>query len=725
CRKLFGHVTVYAKDAGKGGKGRDIYIGSRALYVLMHEVLGLNHGADSKKVPQIAFSFSPANLSAFLRGYFSGDGGIYENQKGVGTVEASTVSQELADQVLYLLLCFGIVGTAYEKAEKHGLPAVRICMTGEPLRRFAQHVRFMEGEKSLRLSRCLGIGQWHRARRIPFGGHLRDLVVPRLPDYGKCASIGANVLNDWSEESGNEGLSELCASDIHWDRVESVTRVQDEEFVYDIAVEPCQNFAGGFGGIYAHNSEKNVTELFSTAHKNAPCILFFDEIDSLAKRRDRQSNDDVGPRIMSTLLSEMDGFKVKNGKAVIVIGATNIPDQLDPAIMRPGRLDKIIYMHLPDKAAREAIFGVHLSKLPLSPDVDVKKLAASTERFSGADIANVVNEAVRLAAREASAKNAVVPISQKHLLSVLAHIRPSTSLDSLSSYEQFRLDFERRSGAAPEEKKEGAVTFEDVVGLDDVRQALREAVDIPLLHPDLIKEYKIRPSRGLLLFGPPGCGKTMIVRAASHDLNATFLSLSGADLLKKGPANSERTLHEIFNRAREQAPALIFIDEIEALTPSRSQYASPVLTQILQEMDGLTELKNVMVVGATNKPSSLDSAILRPGRFDKILYIPPPDAKSRAALFAKNLSFLNPALDFAALSRSSEGFSGADIASVCQEAKMGMVRTRITDQTAGAGGSTPLTQDMLESILSQRRPSITDADLMEYERFKLEYGERR
>ncbi len=488
-------------------------------------------------------------------------------------------------------------------------------------------------------------------------------------------------------------------------------------------------------------SEKNVSELFSTARKNAPCILFFDEIDSLAKRRDRASNDDVGPRVMSTLLAEMDGFKAKGGKSVIVIGATNIPDQLDPAIMRPGRLDKIIYMHLPDKAAREAIFKVHLSKVPLGQDVDLTRLASMTERFSGADIANIVTEAIRLAAREATAKNVVVPISQKHLLSVLERIRPSTSLDSLSNYGQFRLDFERRSGAPPEEKKEGAVTFEDVVGLDDVRQALREAVEIPLLHPDLMKQYKLKPSRGLLLFGPPGCGKTMIVRAASHDLKATFLTLSGADLLKKGPANSERTLHEIFNRAREQPPALIFIDEIEALTPSRGSYSSPVLTQILQEMDGLVELKDVMVVGATNKPSQLDSAILRPGRFDKILYIPPPDAKAREGIFRKGLEFINPALNFPALSKMTEGFSGADIIGICQEAKMGLVRSRISDQAGRPGGADGagadgagsidtgaaalLTQDQIEAIISRRRPSVTDADLMEYERFKSEYGERR
>ncbi|GEM_PF-357349 len=735
-RKLFGRATIY----GKKGKGRDIYICSKALYVLMHDMLGMQDGGDKKKAPEIAFSFQPSHLSAFLRGYFTGDGGVYENQKGFGTVEASTVSRTLADQLLYLLLCFGVVGRAYDKIEKHGLPSTRICLSGEPLRKFASTIGFMEGEKTVRLSRChdLDIGRWHRGRQIPINGSMQNFISQNMPDYGKCATIGQDILQRWSDENGSDEFAHLTHSDIYWDRVESVTRVEDEEFVYDISVEPCQNFAGGFGGIFAHNSEKNITELFQTAKKTAPCILFFDEIDSIGKKRDSYSADDVAPRVLSVMLSEIDGFQSKNSKPVIIIGATNAPDTLDNALIRPGRLDKLIYMPLPDAKAREAVIRVHCAKIPIAEDVDVAKLAKMTERFSGADLANVVSEATRLTAKEAASKDMIIPVSMKHFLAVMKGMRPSVGLESLENYERFRLDFERRSGGTAgsseqEAKEAAAVKWDDVIGLDAVRKTLLEAIEIPLLHDDLMKKYKVKPAKGLLLFGPPGCGKTMIVRAASSELAATFLSVSGADLIRKGPENAVRVLKETFNRAREQPPALIFIDEIEALAPSRSSYSSPLLTQLLQELDGVKELKNVMLVGATNKPSQIDNALLRPGRFDKIIYIPPPDAKGRAALFSNGLKG-----DFAtnislpALSAMTKGYSGADITAICQEAKMKLVQQSIAEEARMKGSREPtaikqavLSTEDLVSVLANRKPSISDSDLMEYEQFVQTYGERR
>lgn len=466
-------------------------------------------------------------------------------------------------------------------------------------------------------------------------------------------------------------------------------------------------------------SERNVSDIFKKARKQAPCVLFFDEIDSIGKKRDSYSNDDVAPRILSVFLEELDGFKSQ--KNVIVIGATNAPATLDPALMRPGRFDKIIYMHLPDAPARAEIFKVHVSSVPHEEGIDFGKLGRMTERYSGADIKNICTEATRMAAREAMEQKAVVPMRMEHVLAALKAIRPSTSIDSLDDYEKFRLDFERRSGkveAKPEESKE-AVRWSDVAGLDKVKQALLEAIEIPLLHEDLIKKFKINPSKGLLLFGPPGCGKTMIVKAASGELKATFLSLSGAELMKKGYGNSVGILKETFNRAREQAPSLIFIDEIEALAPSRDMASSSVLTQLLQELDGVKELKNVMLVGATNKPSMLDSAMLRPGRFDKILYIPSPDLAAREQIFEQNLGQEGAGVDTEKLAVATEGHSGADISSICQEAKMSLVRAKI------GGKDAKLTTQYLMSLIASRRPSITKKDLMEYSAFLEEYGERR
>lgn len=465
-------------------------------------------------------------------------------------------------------------------------------------------------------------------------------------------------------------------------------------------------------------SEKNVAEVFAIARKNAPCVLFFDEIDSVGKRRDSYTSDDVAPRIMSVLLEELDGFKDAK-KTVISIGATNIPDQLDPALMRPGRFDKIIYMHLPDAAAREAIFRVHMKKMPADVDIDYAKLAAISERYSGADIKNACTEASRLAAREAVAGGVVVNVSMKHLTTTLKKLKPSVSLDQLENYNKFRMDYERRSEAEEKKPDEKGVRWEDVAGLADVKQVLLESIEIPLLHEDLMKDVGVKPSKGLLLFGPPGCGKTMIVKAAANELKANFLTISGSELMRGRDRSPASFVKEIFNRARESAPALIFIDEIEALAPNRDEYRGGILTELLQEMDGVKELKNVMIIGATNKPFALDSAILRPGRFDKIIYIPPPDEPARAQLLTINLAKFLKEVDVKKLATATDGYTGADLASVCQEVKMQVVRERLK------GKQSPVTTETVLKVASGRRPSVTAKDLKEYFSFMQEYGERK
>jgi len=465
-------------------------------------------------------------------------------------------------------------------------------------------------------------------------------------------------------------------------------------------------------------SEKNVAEVFKIARAKAPCVLFFDEIDSIGKKRDAYTSDDVAPRIMSVLLEELDGFKDAK-KTVITIGATNMPDQLDPALMRPGRFDKVIYMPLPDAKARESIFKVHLRKLPCEPGLDFAQLAKMTERFSGADIKNICTEASRLAAREAVAGGVVVNVSMKHLTSTIKKLKPSVSLDALETYSKFRMDYERRSEAVEKAPDAKGVRWEDVAGLADVKQVLLESIEIPLLHEDLMTDVGVKPSKGLLLFGPPGCGKTMIVKAAANELKANFLTISGSELMRGKDRSPAAFVKETFNRARESAPALVFIDEIEALAPSRDEYRGGILTELLQEMDGVKELKNVMIIGATNKPFALDSAILRPGRFDKIIYIPPPDAPARVQLFAQQLAKFLKGLDLNKLAAATEGFTGADISSICQEVKMQVVRERLK------GRQPTMNNDSVIKVASSRRPSVTQKDLSEYFKFMQEYGERK
>jgi len=481
-------------------------------------------------------------------------------------------------------------------------------------------------------------------------------------------------------------------------------------------------------GQYLGESEKHIAELFKVARKNAPVVLFFDEIDSIGKKRDMGGGADADQavsRALSTMLTEMDGMKEK--EQIIVVAATNVPNQLDPALLRPGRFDKIIYMPPPDAEGREAIFKVVAKKLPLDKDVDFKRIAKITERFTGADIANAALEAARRAAPAAVEKGKVIPIKMEDFTSVLKSLKPSTTYEMLEDYQKFRTDYERR--AVKEEVKaveEKVITWSDVVGLDDVRKVLTEAIELPLLHEEELKKYNVKPAKGLLLFGPPGTGKTLIVKAASHELNATFISLTPADVSRYGYENAVRLVKETFNRARENAPAVIFIDELESLVPSRELYASKITEEIvsefLQQMDGMKELKNVMLVGATNKPQMIDPALLRPGRFDKILFVGPPTKEGRIKLFQHNLEGIRGAdqIDYAQIVEETEGFTGADIAGICQDVKMQLVRAKI----AGKAEPGITTQDILD-VTARRSRSVTVSMLKEYLQFVKEYGERR
>ncbi|NYZ76723.1 AAA family ATPase [Candidatus Micrarchaeota archaeon] len=466
-------------------------------------------------------------------------------------------------------------------------------------------------------------------------------------------------------------------------------------------------------------SEKNIAEVFANARKTAPTVLFFDEIDSIGTKREEAETHEAIKRILTTMLQEMDGA-VKSKESVIVIGATNVPNKLDPALLRPGRFDKIIYMHLPDKEARKAIFNVSAKRLPLAEDIDFDLLAKKTERFSGADIKNIVTEAKRLAAKEAAAKGVIIPLRMEHFISVLKSLKPSVTLAQLEDFERFRMDFERRVGAAEEKKpEEKEVKWEDVAGLEDVKKALLEAIEIPLLHEDLMKKFKVKPSKGILLFGPPGTGKTLIVKAAANELNVSFQSVSGAEVMKRGYLQAVTVIKEVFNRGRENTPAIIFVDEIETFAPARGTGASEIIGQFLTEMDGLKELKGVVVIAATNKPDMLDTAILRPGRFDKIFYIPPPDKKTREQLFAIHLGEFAEGVALAKLAELTPDFTGADIASACQEAKMTALRAKI------GGREQKITTEMLVDILKRRRPSVTKQMLVEYTDFLEKYGERK
>ncbi len=466
-------------------------------------------------------------------------------------------------------------------------------------------------------------------------------------------------------------------------------------------------------------SSARLSRIFAQVRKQTPAILFFDEIDSIASSRERKDSED-SRQLISTLLTEMDGFQKISG--VVIVGSTNIPNILDHAVMRPGRFDKVVYMPLPDEKGRAEVFRYHLKKLPISKGLDYGKLAALTNRYSGADIKNVCEEAARIVADDAIKSNKVLEITMKDIADVISRTKPSTSISQVEMYETFKTDYERRMRPEITGPSERGISVSDVIGLDKAKKAVYEAIEIPILHPSLMKKYDVQNIKGILLFGPPGTGKTMLMRAVSSEIgDVKMLMLSGAELSKSGLEKAELTIKQTFDRARENAPAVIFIDEIDSIVPSRegaSEEGIGITSQFLQEMDGIKNAGNIVVVGATNRPESLDPALLRGGRFDKLVFVPPPTKEERAKLFEKNLKKAPIAeLDYEKLGEITRGFTGADIANVCRQAKM-----NVMEKSIGSPEEVNITMSDITEQIKETRPSALNVNMSTYLTFLSMYG---
>jgi transitional endoplasmic reticulum ATPase len=353
--------------------------------------------------------------------------------------------------------------------------------------------------------------------------------------------------------------------------------------------------------------------------------------------------------------------------------------------MRPGRFDKIIYVPPPDFEERIDIFKVHLVGKPVAPDIDLAELAKKTERFSGADIANLVKEAATIAMKRSMQLNQLTLISMADFLEVLPHVKPSISLRMKEEYEKMKMDFERKMHELVRAERKIVVRWNDVGGLEDIKRALREYVELPLTKPELMEEYKLKTGRGILLFGPPGCGKTHVMRAASNELNVPIQIVSGPELVSSLAGASEAAIRDVMARARENAPSILFFDEIDALASKESMKTPEVsraVSQFLTEMDGLRPKDKVIIVSTTNRPHILDPALLRPGRFDRIFYVPPPDLQARKDIFEIHLRDVPKAgyIDTMLLAHRTEGYSGADIAAIVDEAKLIAIRHRVEEE---------------------------------------------
>lgn len=457
-------------------------------------------------------------------------------------------------------------------------------------------------------------------------------------------------------------------------------------------------------------SEKRIRDIFDDAEKNAPSIIFIDEIDAIAPKREDVGGE-VERRVVSQLLTMMDGLQSR-GK-VVVIAATNRPNSIDEALRRPGRFDREVELRAPDKNGRLQILKIHTRNMPLTKDVNLNALAEITHGFVGADISSLAKEAAMVVLRRVLPK-----IELKENESI-----PEEILRELKIYKK---DFEDalkvvRPSAMREVLVETPnINWNDVGGLDTVKQELREAVEWPLKYPGSFTRLGIRPPRGILLYGPPGTGKTLLAKAVAKESEANFIQIKGPSLLSMWVGKSEEGVRKIFERARQVSPCIIFFDEIDSLAGKRgieqgTKVTERVLNQLLAEMDGIEDLSNIIVIGATNRPDMLDSALLRPGRFDRILLTPAPSKEGREEIFkihTKNMPLakdvnVNKILD------KTDGFVGADIEALIREAAMLALRENIE--------SKEVRMKHFENALTKVRASVTKGDLEKYKRIEEDY----
>ncbi len=426
-------------------------------------------------------------------------------------------------------------------------------------------------------------------------------------------------------------------------------------------------------GKFYGESEGRLREVFEDAQAHAPAILFIDEIDAIApKREDMGGEKQVERRVVAQLLALMDGLKSRG--QLIVIAATNIPNSLDPALRRPGRFDREIIIGIPDSKARKKILEVHTRGMPLAEDVDLEKISAITHGFVGADLEALAREAAMSALREImpeiELEKEYIPykkllglkVTTDHFREALKEIEPSALREVFTEIPN--------------------VKWEDVGGLEKVKQTLKEAIEWPLQYGKLFEYSKTKPFKGILLYGPPGTGKTLIAKAVASECGVNFISVKGPQLLSKYIGESEKAVREVFKKAKQASPCIIFFDELDSLVPARnpalrgSDVTERVVSQFLTELDGIEELKEVVVLGSTNRLDLIDPALCRAGRFDFLLEIPKPDEKTRLEIFKIHTKGkpLAKDVDFKILSKDTEGLTGADIETICKKASILAIR---------------------------------------------------
>ncbi|MEP2236590.1 MAG: CDC48 family AAA ATPase [Alteripontixanthobacter sp.] len=487
---------------------------------------------------------------------------------------------------------------------------------------------------------------------------------------------------------------------------QAVANESDAEF---FTINGPEIMGSGYG-----ESEKALREVFENATKSSPAIIFIDEIDSIAPKRDKVPGE-AEKRLVAQLLTLMDGLEARSN--LVVIAATNRPDAIDEALRRPGRFDREIVIGVPDESARREILAIHTRGMPLGDKVELNELARTTHGFVGADIAALAREAAIEAVRRIMPKidldERTIPpevleelcVTREDFLAALKRVQPSAMREVMVQVPK--------------------VGWEDLGGVQDAIDQLREGIELPLKHPEAFDRLGIRPAKGFLLYGPPGTGKTLLAKATAKEAEANFISMKSSDLLSKWYGESEQQIARLFARARSVAPCVVFIDEIDSLVPARGsgqgepQVTGRVVNTILAEMDGMEELQSVVVIGATNRPTLVDPALLRPGRFDELVYVGTPDEKGREHILnihAREMP-LADGVTLKDIAAKTERFTGADLEDVVRRAGLNALRRAGEDVSE-------VTQEDFTEALKDSRATVTQKMEAEYKKMRGELKKR-
>ncbi|MFO1533728.1 MAG: AAA family ATPase, partial [Thermoplasmatota archaeon] len=457
-------------------------------------------------------------------------------------------------------------------------------------------------------------------------------------------------------------------------------------------------------------SEENLRKTFEEAEKNAPSIIFIDEMDAIAPKRDEVQGE-VERRVVSQMLTLMDGLKGR-GK-IIVIGATNRPDSVDPALRRPGRFDREVEIGVPDKQGRLEILQIQTRNMPKAEDVDLEDLADSTYGFVGADLMALAREGAMKALRrylpEIDLDQPVPTELLERMMVTLEDFKGALKVVDPSALREFLVEVPN-------------VTWETVGGLGDVKQQLKEAVEWPLEDPESFERMGIKPPRGILLYGPPGTGKTLLAKAVANQSGANFLSVKGPEVLSKWVGESEKAVREIFKKAKQSSPSIVFLDEIDSIAPRRGAYegshvTESIVNQLLTSIDGLEGMEGVVVIAATNRPDIIDPGLLRAGRFDRLIKVSAPDEGARLQILKVHTERmpLGKDCDLVELARLTKGYVGADLESLCREAAIVALRE---DRKARV-----VNKNHFEEALRSVRSSVTEDVIKYYDRLAEQLGQ--